>query len=115
MSKLPDGTNPYGRLLDLMRNASDTPRGIDLGEYIGGGKFTVGSQTLEKGDYFLIQNSITIGGTEFKLPCLEEQNADIEVGEETFSVSVPALKAGDTVAAYQLGNEEYIIFGKVVE
>ena len=115
MSKLPDGTNPYGRLIDLMRNASETPKGIVLGEYIGGGKFQVGEQTLEKGDYFLLQNSITIGGINFKLPGLETQSGSITVGEYSFSVSVPALKNGDMVAAYQLGNEEYIIMGKVVE
>ena len=122
MGKLPDGTDPYGRLIDLMKKASPDVRGIVLGEYLGNKKFQVGDMTLDPGDYIIIQTQITIDGKTFNLPGLETQTKTItrtvtnSAGSDTFTinVSVPALQKGDAVIAYQFGDEEYVIIGKVV-
>ena len=124
MSELKDGTNPYGRLLKLMQTtaADELPEGIVKGEYLGKGKFSIGAHTFERKEVVLIQNEIIIDGETFKLPGLEKQKHTIErtvntyYGEKTIKieVSVPVLKAGDAIIAYQFGDEEYVILGKVV-
>lgn len=124
MSKLPDGTNPYGRMLQMMRNAAskEVPTGIQKGEYLGDGQFLIGDMTLDRDDYIILQNQITIDEKTFDIPGLEEQTHTVtrtvthSHGSESFSfdVSVPALQKGDTVLAYQFGDEEYAIIGKVV-
>lgn len=132
MSQKPDGTNPYGRLLDVMRNASPSVNVIVKGEYQGDGKFLIGAHTFNKDEVLLVQNEITIDGKTFKIPGLTEQkhtvkrtvthyhydsdsdkNHEVEESFE-FEVSVPQLKKGDPVIAYQFGNEEYVVIGKVV-
>lgn len=122
---LPDGTNPYGRFLKLIGDtASDkVPDGIVKGEYLGDGRFSIGAHTFERDEVLIIQNQITIDGKTFDIPGLDEQSYTVKrsvnhyyYGEETFSfeVSVPQIEAGDTVIAYQFGDEEYVILGKVV-
>ena len=135
MGQLPDGTNGIGRMLDIIRAAGRTSSddtGIVYGEYLGNKKFLVGDITLEPGDYVLLQNQIKIDGKVFNLPGLVEQKKTVkrtvthyhydddsdknhEVKESfEFDVIVPQLEKGDPVIAYQFGNEEFVIFGKVV-
>ena len=105
---LPDGTNPYGRMLSLMREASakDAATGLVLGEYLGNKKFLLGDHTFEDGEYMIVQNTINIGGKSFKVPGLEAQQNEI--------ASVPQLAKGDAVVAYQFDDAEFVILGKVV-
>ena len=123
MSKLPDGTNPYGRLLQLMCDASPDYNGIVKGEYLGGGRFQIGGHTFDRDEVLLIQNEIVIDGAKFTIPGLEAQEHTVkrsvthyQYGEEEFSfkISVPAIEKGDTVIAYQFGDEEFVIIGKAV-
>ncbi len=124
MSKLPDGTNPYGRLLKMMHEtASDeVPAGIVKGEYLGGGSFSIGDHTFDRDEVLILQNQITIDGVTFDIPGLEDQEHTVtrtvthSHGSESFSfdVGVPAIQKGDEVIAYQFGDEEYVIIGKVV-
>lgn len=184
MSRLEDGTNPYGRLLDVMRGAAPKARGLVVGEYLGEGKFLVGDQKLSKGDYLLLQHTIMIDGEAFSIPelsdheytihrdidvesegeCEGEDRIEIDVaapagtltewesereitidgelfalpspsrkehtivrdikvygtakvkgaGRTDISVVVPSIQKGDKVLAYQLGDEDYVILGRVV-
>ena len=123
MSKLPDGTNPYGRLLDIMRQSAqkEIPSGLVMGEYRGGGRFQIGANEFESEDVLIIQNTIMIDGATFKMPGLEEQKhtvkKNVTIAEETaevsFDVKVPELEEGDTVIAYQFDDEEYVILGVI--
>ena len=132
MSNLPDGTNPYGRLLQLMCDASPEYNGIVKGEYLGDGRFQVGGHTFDRDEVLLIQNEIIIDDFTFKIPGTEEQKHTVKRSvthyyyasnndrnnerkeEFEFDVEVPPLQKGDTVIAYQFGDEEYVILGKVV-
>lgn len=124
MSKLPDGTNPYGRFLEVMRNMADRENaaGIVPGEYLGDGRFQIGDHTFDSDEVGMIQNQIVIDSHTFVIPGIESQThtvtKDVTIGEETtsvsFSVSVPPLEKGDTIIAYQFDDEEFVILGKVV-
>lgn len=126
MSLLPDGTNAYGRILNVMREiakktAEENSAGARLvkGEYLGNKKFSVGSMTLDEGDYLLIQHDMIIDGHHFVIPGLEDQAYTIVVntyyGVRNIPVKVPSIKKGDMVIAYQFGDEEFLILGKAVE
>ena len=123
MSRRPDGTNPYGRFLELMKNSAPKVKGIIRGEYLAAGKFRIGDQTLSPGDYTLVQNTFILDGHTFTIPGLSPQTHTVSRtvthyggGRETFSFSfeVPAMVKGDRVVAYQFGDGGYVILGKVV-
>lgn len=132
MSKLPDGTNPYGRILKLMQEASPKHRGIVKGEYLGGGRFQIGGHTFDRDEILLIQNEFIVDDFKFVIPGIEEQvhtvkrevthyyyvsdsDKNSERKEEfEFDVSVPPLQKGDMVVAYQFGDEEFVVLGKAV-
>lgn len=121
---LPDGTDPYGRFLEVIRKISGgaSPNGIVKGEYMGGKKFSIGSHTFTDKEVSILQNEIEIDGKTFKIPGYEDQEKTIKktvtIGGESddieIDVKVPKLKKGDSVIAYQFGSEEYVIIGKVV-
>ena len=124
MSILPDGTNPYGRMLDLMKKASPKTTGLVLGEYLGNKKFQIGEITLERKDYLILQNRIKIDGKSFNIPIMKKKKHTVtrsvtdswgKTETISFDVTVPALKKGDQVIAYQLGDGAYVILGRVVD
>ena len=124
MSILPDGTNPYGRMLDLMKKSTPKTQGLVLGEYLGDKKFQIGEMTLERKDYMILQNKIKIDNVTFDVPIMKKKTHTVTRSvtdswgkTETFSfeVTVPALKKGDQVVAYQLGDGAFVILGRVVD
>ena len=124
MSILPDGTNAYGRMLDLMKRAAPKTQGLVLGEYLGNKKFQIGEMTLERKDYMILQNKIKIDNVTFNVPIMKKRTHTVTRSvtdswgkTETFSfeVTVPALKKGDQVVAYQLGDGAFVILGRVVD
>ena len=125
MSILPDGTNPYGRMLDLMKNSSQKSEGgLMLGQYLGNKKFQVGEMTLERKDYLMLTSKVELDGVSFNIPGLKKKKhtvtrsvTDTWGKTETFSFDfvVPGIKKGDQVIAYQLGDGAFVILGRVVD
>ena len=124
MSILPDGTNASGRMLDLMKRVAPKTQGLVLGEYLGNKKFQIGEMTLERKDYMILQNKIKIDNVTFNVPIMKKKTHTVTRSvtdswgkTETFSfeVTVPALKKGDQVVAYQLGDGAFVILGRVVD
>ena len=122
MSRLPDGTNPYGRFLDVMRKASSNTAGLIRGEYLGNGRFKVGDQTLAPGEYSLVQSHISIDGHTFSFPELSRQAHTVsrtvthDHGRQdtfSFTVEVPGIAKGDRVIAYQFEDAGYVILGVI--
>ena len=116
------GTNPYGRLLSVMKHAAGTPKGLVKGEYLGDGRFSIGAHTFDEGETSILQTEATIDGWTYKMPGLEKQEHTIvrtvtdthgKTDTIEIKVSVPPIKKGDMVAAWQFGDEEYLILGKV--
>lgn len=113
MSQLPNGPNPYGRLLDLMMKTKGETKGIVKGEYLGDGKFSIGGHTFDLDEVLLIQNHITVDGKTFDIPSTETQAKTVTVGGDSFDVSVPKMTKGDSIVAYQFDDEEFVILGVI--
>lgn len=121
-------TNPYGRLLALMESAGGTkaeaiPK-FQVGEMITGAQIKVGGRTLSRDDYVIIENQFTVAvdgdKKTFRVPYKKKQTysfktAKNDTAQQTITITVPALKAGDLVLCYQMSAEKYIVFGRVVE
>lgn len=132
MSKIPDGTNPYGRILKMMHDASPEYVGLVKGEYLGGGRFQIGGHTFDRDEVLIIQNEFIVDDFVFTIPGLEEQTHTVKrevthyyyesdgnknderVESFEFDVSVTPIAKGDTVIAYQFGDEEFVILGRAV-
>lgn len=113
------GANPYGRLLAIMggagKEAADLGDGFMIGEMLTGAQLKVGDVTLARDDYMLLTNEIEVNGKVMKIPYKTRQEKVVTTPHGgQITVAIPPLKKGDKVLCYQISDEEFVVFGKVV-
>lgn len=99
--------NAYGEILNIMRNEGkkDNPAPIQTG-IMQDAVSCMAGELLLSGDDLLVAEHLKTGyhyAVDIKNPSLKNKNTFIE-----------PLKAGDQVALFKLGDEKYIILGKLV-
>lgn len=125
--------NPFGRMLSLIREEAENQVGsiprFQVGEMVTGAQIKVGDRKLSRDDYVLIENRFTVevdgDKKTFRVPYKKKQEFTLKAAkddtgsgsgkQQTIKISVPPLKEGDQVLCYQISDEKYAVFGRVVE
>ena len=121
------GSNGIGRMLDIMRNVAhmEQGNGLVLGEYLGDKKFQIEEHVFKEGEYqclegvfdkeleftFEDKTEARAGGSGYAQ--FESHDHDVKWIKKKITLHT-TLEKGDIVLAYQFGDEDYVIIGKVV-
>jgi len=97
-------------MIDILRNegAVKNPEGIITGEMTGPKSMKIGNLNLTAANLLFLQGTTSKVATAVAGHC----PADGELKDKT--TYLPALAAGDKVACVRLGEDYYLVLGKVV-